>query len=65
MVWVAGEQGEVQPRQLEVLRYDKDGVIVGDGLKDGERVVIAGVHKLVPGQKVSPQAAPLAVAPPR
>jgi RND family efflux transporter MFP subunit len=65
VVWMAGEQGEVQPRQVEVLRYDKDGVIVGEGLKDGERVVIAGVHKLVAGQKVSPQTAPLPVTPPR
>jgi multidrug efflux system membrane fusion protein len=65
VTWVTSAEGEVQPRQVEVLRYDKDGVIVGEGLKDGERVVIAGVHKLVPGQKVSPQPAPLPVAPPR
>jgi RND family efflux transporter MFP subunit len=65
VVWVAGGEGEVQPRPVEVLRYAKDGVIVGAGLEDGERVVAAGVHKLVAGQKVAPQPAPRPVDPPR
>lgn len=64
-VWVLGAGDAVQPRPVQVLRYDKSDVVVGSGVEDGERIVAAGIHKLVPGQKVAPQAAPRAVEPPR
>lgn len=54
-VWVVHPQsGEVQPRAVETGPYREDGVVVTQGLARGERVVIAGVHKLQPGQVVRP-----------
>jgi RND family efflux transporter MFP subunit len=52
-VWVFdASTSTVNPRNLTVLRYEADRVLVTDGLASGEYVVIAGVHKLWPGMKV-------------
>jgi hypothetical protein len=37
---------------VEVLRYDATSIAISMGLEDGEIVVSAGVHALVPRQKV-------------
>ncbi len=37
---------------MTVLRYDADAVVIGGGLRDGDRVVTAGSHALLPGQRV-------------
>lgn len=52
VVWVVDGQGVVNPRAVEVAAYRADGVVVQAGLAAGEQVVVAGVHKLVPGQTV-------------
>jgi RND family efflux transporter MFP subunit len=44
--------GAVTLRQVGVLRYENDRVLVNAGLANGDRVVVAGVQKLRPGQKV-------------
>jgi len=55
VLWVvAAHTGEVQPRQVEVGAYLQDGATVVSGVKDGEQIVVAGVHKLVAGQRVRP-----------
>ncbi|HEY0837673.1 MAG TPA: efflux RND transporter periplasmic adaptor subunit [Azospirillum sp.] len=56
-VWVvapgAGTDGDrLELRPVAVAAYAGDLAIVADGLKEGERVVTAGVHKLDAGQKV-------------
>ena len=52
-VWVVDPaSGTVASREVNVLRYDLDAVIISDGLADGEIVVVAGVHALRPGQEV-------------
>jgi membrane fusion protein, multidrug efflux system len=52
-VWVVDtEASQVQLRQIVTGAYREDGVVVLSGLKDGEHIVTAGVHKLVPGQTV-------------
>ncbi|WP_448206082.1 efflux RND transporter periplasmic adaptor subunit [Azospirillum sp. sgz302134] len=53
-VWVvAGETGDrLELRPVAVLAYAGDLAVVAGGLKDGERVVTAGVHKLDAGQPV-------------
>lgn len=57
-VWVvtgdaANHDGHrLELRPVTVAAYAGDLAIVADGLKDGERVVTAGVHKLDSGQKV-------------
>ena len=37
---------------VTVLRYDADAAVIGGGLRDGDRVVTAGSHALLPGQHV-------------
>ncbi len=52
-VWVVDTKtNQVQLRQIVTGAYREDGVVVMSGLKDGEYIVTAGVHKLVPGQTV-------------
>jgi membrane fusion protein, multidrug efflux system len=62
-VWVVNDEGVVQPRPVDVAGYREDGVLVRGGLTPADRVVVAGVHTLVPGQKVRPvdQSAPVAL----
>jgi len=48
-----GEEGpRVERRELEVLHAESDRVFVRGTLRDGEEVVAAGLHRLVPGQRV-------------
>lgn len=56
-VWVyiseaGANQGKVELRPVRVAAYIEKAVLVADGLKAGEKVVTAGVHKLIPGQVV-------------
>jgi RND family efflux transporter MFP subunit len=51
-VWIVTKDGTVELRPVSVERYDSDRVYVAEGLRTGERVVTAGVHRLAPGQKV-------------
>jgi membrane fusion protein, multidrug efflux system len=52
-VWVVDPaQHSVSARQVGVLRYEADAVVIGSGLKDGDRVVTAGSHALLPDQRV-------------
>ncbi len=54
-VWVVDPVGKtVSLREVSVLRYDGEAVLITDGLQDGEVVVAAGVHALQPGQEVRP-----------
>lgn len=56
-VWIytaaeGASQGTVELRPVRVAAYIEKAVLVADGLKAGEKVVTAGVHKLIPGQVV-------------
>jgi RND family efflux transporter MFP subunit len=52
-VWVVNEAGSgLELRPVTVSSYTSDSVIVSDGLKGGERVVTAGVHKLEATQRI-------------
>lgn len=54
-VWVftgEPEQGVVELRPVQVAAYVEQAVLIAGGLKSGEKVVTAGVHKLIPGQTV-------------
>jgi RND family efflux transporter MFP subunit len=52
-VWLVEKDDTVQLKPISVDRYQGDSVVVGGGLAEGDRVVTAGVQKLLPGQKVS------------
>ncbi len=52
-VWVFDPASEtVALRPVQVSSYVERYVLINDGLKRGEKVVTAGVHKLIPNQKV-------------
>jgi RND family efflux transporter MFP subunit len=51
--WIVRSDQTIELRPIVVARYDTESVEVSSGLKSGERIVTAGVHKLLPGQKVS------------
>ena len=51
-VWIADEQNNVRLQRVKVGRYLTGSVIVSEGLKDGEKVVVAGGQLLHPGMKV-------------
>jgi membrane fusion protein, multidrug efflux system len=51
-VWVVGADKHVQLVPVTVSRYTEAQAIVTAGLKGGERIVIAGVHKLTRGEQV-------------
>lgn len=46
------EQGSVTLQPVQVAAYIEDAVLIAGGLKAGDKVVTAGVHKLIPGQTV-------------
>lgn len=51
-MWVVKADLTLELRPVEVERYDSDRVILKSGLKRGDRVVTAGVHRLSVGEKV-------------
>jgi len=52
-VWLVDrDSGKVKLREIEIAEYHENSLIVRSGLKPGEIVVTAGVHKLAPGQQV-------------
>ena len=54
-VWVIGENGLANPREVTAGQYTEDGVTITSGLQANEMVAIAGVHTLIKGQQVKPQ----------
>lgn len=51
-VWRLDDDGRVSLQPLHIERYTRDSIIVSDGLKAGDRIVIAGGQSLSPGQRV-------------
>jgi len=54
-VWVVDKAtGAVELRPVVIARWRDETALIASGVKDGEIVATAGVHKLEPGQKVRP-----------
>jgi len=54
-VWVVDKAtGTVSLRPVIIARWRDETALIASGVKDGEIVATAGVHKLEPGQKVKP-----------
>lgn len=51
-VWVVAADRSVGLRNVKVAAYRDDGALVAEGLAAGERIVVAGVHMLAPGEKI-------------
>lgn len=58
-VWVVRPaDATLELRPVTVVRYDERDVLITDGLKAGERIVMQGVHTVSAGEKVAPIAPP-------
>ena len=44
--------GTLELRRVTVTRYNERTIVIDQGLKDGERVVLQGVHTVTAGEKV-------------
>ncbi|SDH37359.1 efflux RND transporter periplasmic adaptor subunit [Paraburkholderia phenazinium] len=54
-VWVvSGSDNMLELRRVQVTRYNERTVAITGGLKEGERVVLQGVHTVTAGEKVHP-----------
>ncbi|WP_421998417.1 efflux RND transporter periplasmic adaptor subunit [Reyranella sp.] len=54
-VWVVdGDSGRVSLRPVTIARWRNDTAAIEAGVKNGELIATAGVHKLEPGQTVKP-----------
>ncbi len=53
-LWIVSADNHVQPRKVQVDSYQEDRVLLSSGVDTGERIVTAGVHKLLAGQQVKP-----------
>jgi len=52
---VVGENNVVEERQIEVVGDRGPHWIVRDGLKPGDRIIVAGLQKIAPGATVAPE----------
>ncbi|QBQ97647.1 efflux RND transporter periplasmic adaptor subunit [Paraburkholderia pallida] len=54
-LWIVqGADNVLQLRRVSVSRYDARTITITQGLKDGERIVLQGVHTVTAGEKVHP-----------
>ena len=51
-VWLVAQDGTLSLRTVEIARYADETAELSAGLRDGERIVVAGVHKLAANQKI-------------
>jgi multidrug efflux pump subunit AcrA (membrane-fusion protein) len=51
-VWVVGGDQTLTLRQVTVTSYGETDAVLGGGVTPGEKIVIAGVHKLSAGEKI-------------
>ncbi|HVW68322.1 MAG TPA: efflux RND transporter periplasmic adaptor subunit [Steroidobacteraceae bacterium] len=53
-VWVVNDSSTLELRPVIVSRYTDHTIVISRGLKDGEMVVLAGVHTVFAGERVTP-----------
>ncbi len=51
-LWVVDAQQTVSLRPVSIAAYREDSAVVASGATAGERIVVAGVHKLSDGDRV-------------
>jgi RND family efflux transporter MFP subunit len=54
-VWVLGDEGKVHRRDVQLLKFDANSVVISGGLSAGEKVVTAGINSLAEGDSVTPE----------
>ena len=53
-VWVIGTNSTLELRAVTVHSYSDHATVIAGGLKEGETVVLAGVHTVYAGERVTP-----------
>ena len=53
-LWIVGADQSVALRAVSVAAYGEQDAIIAGGVRPGERIVVAGVHKLAAGEKIRP-----------
>ena len=53
-VWLVGADDTLALKAVKLAAYTNAGAVIADGLSGGERIAVAGVHRLVAGSKVRP-----------
>lgn len=53
-VWVVGENNAPERRVIEIGLEAGDWDVVESGLSEGETIIVAGTHKVIPGMPVNP-----------
>ena len=53
-VWIVDKDGTVTLRPVTIARWRDETAAIASGVKDGDVIATAGVHKLEAGQKVKP-----------
>ena len=51
-VWIVTADHSVNLRPVQVAQFSDEGALISSGIKAGERIVSAGVHKIVAGEKI-------------
>lgn len=51
-VWIVAADHSVSLRPVQIAQYADEGALIASGIKAGERIVSAGVHKIVAGEKI-------------
>jgi len=51
-VWVVAADRSISLRPVQVASYREQGAVIAGGLRAGERIVSAGVHRLSAGEKI-------------
>ena len=58
MCWWSSKDNVVEQRKVEIGPLVGSMRVIDKGVTENDRVVIAGLLRAIPGQKVDPQAAP-------
>jgi RND family efflux transporter MFP subunit len=53
-VWVVGDQDKLQIREVEVVRRERDTVLIRNSIKEGDRVVLTALQGAANGMKLRP-----------
>lgn len=62
IVYVVGGDDKVEVRDVQAAAWKGDQWLIENGLQGGERIVVDGIHRVMPGAPVKPVPAPSAVA---
>ena len=54
-VWIADQENQLHMRNVEILRRERDEILVREGLQAGERIVLTGISGAAEGMLLRPQ----------